>query len=335
MLRVVHVICDLSGGGAERLVRELCVRAAPDIRSEVITVQKGGELAPLFTQSGIPWRSANRPRRHLGIRAFLKLQRWLRDYDLVHTHLFAGDTWGGLAAGNRPVLSTLHNIDTDENNKTWIKRAMNGRALRVAVSEAVAQWARGLGLQVQTVIPNGIDLSRFLPHQGGDGRQILAIGRRQPQKGFDVLLQALPPQSHLNVAGEGPFCPQHPQVTWLGRREDLPKLLAQSDILAVPSRWEGFGLAALEGMAAGLPVVASAVGGLPEVIGDTGILVPPGDVWALHQALAQLMQQPQLRQELGQKAQKRAMEFEISTMVRRYEQLYRRLCSVPVSARTV
>jgi glycosyltransferase involved in cell wall biosynthesis len=117
-------------------------------------------------------------------------------------------------------------------------------------------------------------------------------------------------------------------VRYLGRREDVPALLARADILAVPSRWEGFGLAAAEGLAAGVAVIAADVDGLREVVGGAGVLVPPEDPGALRAALIRLSASPSLRAALGASGRARARErFDILETVRRYEALYRQLAA--------
>src|SRR5688572_7249245 len=97
-MKVLHVLCDLSSGGAERLVLELCRRRAPDIDVQVATVQGLGPLAEAFHGAGLDVLVGGRPSRHPGVRALARLSRAMADVDLVHTHLFAGDTWGRLAA---------------------------------------------------------------------------------------------------------------------------------------------------------------------------------------------------------------------------------------------
>jgi glycosyltransferase involved in cell wall biosynthesis len=331
MIRVLHVICDLSPGGAERLVLELCRRRAPDLEVIVATVQGLGALEPAYRAAGIPLVMGGRPRRHLGVRATARLAGAIRTADIVHTHLFAGDTWGRIAAllvGHRAVVTTEHNVNRDETWQRWVKRALAPVSRRiVCVSEAAARYAREIeGIEGVEVIPNGVDVSRFGPHPGGPGTRVLALGRRVPQKGFDVLVDALPEGFTLRVAGEGPFHREDPRVTWLGRREDVPDLLRESDILAVPSRWEGFGLVAAEGLAAGIAVVASDVDGLGEVVGDAGLLVPPEDARALHDAILALGDDSALRATLGRRGRERATSrYAIEGTVRRYEALYREM----------
>ena len=328
-LRVLHVLCDLSPGGAERLVLEICRRRSPDLEMSVATVQGFGPLEGDFRAAGIPLIEGGRPRKHLGVRASARLARAVREADVVHTHLFAGDTWGRIAAlltGHRAVITTEHNVNRDETWQRWVKRALAPVSARiVCVSEAAARYSREVeGIPGVEVIPNGVDVDRFGAHVVGPGTRVLAVGRRVPQKGFDVLLAALPEGFSLRVAGEGPFHREHRGVSWLGRREDVAALLAESDILAVPSRWEGFGLAAVEGLAAGVAVVASDVDGLAEVVGDCGVLVPPADPAALRAALVRVGGDEALRKDLARRGPERARaRYSLQETLRRYEALYR------------
>lgn len=322
-MRVLHVLDALAPGGAERMVLELCRRRARDVEVAVAGVMGLGPLEAAF-RAVAEVHDLGRPRKSLGLGAIARLIPLVGGVDIVHTHLFAGDTWGRVAAvlARHPaVVTTEHNVDREEPWRRLVRRALSPLATTVAVSEAVARSSTARDVRV---IPNGVDLTRFSGiHRGGAG--ILALGRREPQKGFDVLLAALPPGARVRIAGEGPFAPPHPQVEWLGLRDDVPALLAEADVLAVPSRWEGFGLAALEGMAAGVPVVASAVDGLRELVGDAGILVPPDDAAALRGALTRVLGEPGLAGELGRRGRERARAWSIDVMVARYDALYRRL----------
>src|SRR4051812_27390164 len=162
-LKVLHVICDLSSGGAERLVLELCRRRSADIEVAVATVQGLGPLEEAFRDAGVPVRAALRARRSLGVRPLFRLARWMEGYHVVHTHLFAGDTWGRLAALTRrprPVIvTTEHNINRDETWQRAVKRALAPASQAiVCVSEAVAAYTQNVeGITPVRVIPNGID----------------------------------------------------------------------------------------------------------------------------------------------------------------------------------
>lgn len=348
--RVLHVLNDLSAGGAERLVLELCRRTRPEFGSEVITVAGSGPLAEAFAAANIPVLHGHRGSRTLGIQALAKISARIRHADVVHTHLFAGDTWGRLGAtlAQHPaVVTTEHNIDRDETWQRSVRRVLSPVSrVVIAVSEAVARGCCGRDIRV---IPNGVDLERYsAPWQGGGG--ILAIGRRVPQKGFDVLLRACDELQRrgsgdggfaietrrdqlaaaggrrplsVRIAGDGPDAPAHPMVEWLGARNDIPTLLSSADVLVIPSRWEGFGLVAVEGMAAGVPIVASEVDGLSEVVGEAGVLVPAGDAVALAAAIRQILNDRGLAAELSRRGRVRAGQFGIQRMVEGYKEIWR------------
>lgn len=325
------MLCDLSGGGAERLVLGLC--RAGLVEQAVATVQGGGVLEPAFAAAGVPvWQGGRRPGT-AGAATAWRLARHVRGVDLVHTHLFAGDAFGrvaGFVAGV-PVVTTEHNVNRDERaHHRLVKRALAPVARRVAyVSEAArahAEAGEGIRHPGACVVPNGVDLARFRPAVPGPGTRLLAVGRDVPQKGFDVLLRALPDGVTLRIAGRstrrGTQRVGGATVEWLGEREDVPELLAASDLLVVPSRWEGFGLAAVEGMAAGVPVVASAVDGLVEVLGDAGVLVPPESPTALRAALERLIADPAQRAQRGAAGLARARRFSLERCAERYRALY-------------
>lgn len=338
-LRVLHVLCDLSGGGAERLVLELARRAAADVRVEVAAVQDGGVLADDFAAAGVVVHRLGRRRGRPGGVALLRLCRLARGFDVVHTHLWAGDAWGRPAAALAGVpvrVSTEHNVDRDEPPWKHHAKVATSRLVHrvVAVSAAVADYWRDRGVDPErlVVIDNGVDRARFAaPWRGGGG--LLAIGRLVRQKGFDVLIDAmaaLPPTTRLDIVGDGPLrdtltARAGPNVRLLGRVDDLPERLATADVVVVPSRWEGFGLVAAEAMAAGAPVVASDVDGLRDVVGDAGVLVPPADPRALAAAIAALLADPARRLAASAQGRRRSERFDIEVMVRRYEALYRSL----------
>jgi len=305
VLRVLHVLPTLDPGGAERLVVEHARRSE---NVAVITVFGGGPLASRLPSSSALPLGERRPGRP-STRAFARMVAAARAADVVHTHLFAGDLWGGLAARltGRPQVSHEHNVDRDEAAHVRTARRVIARwpALTLAVSEAAARHSFAAEVRV---VPNGVDLARFTrPWRGGGG--VIALGRRVPQKGFDVLAAALPPgvQARLFGAGDPPFA--HPQVHWEPPTEAVPELLAGADVLVVPSRWEGFGLVALEGLAAGVPVIASAVDGLADLLGDAAILVPPDDPNALRAALLRVLGDDALRHDLSRRGRERAARY--------------------------
>jgi glycosyltransferase involved in cell wall biosynthesis len=240
----------------------------------------------------------------------------------VHTHLWVADVYGAAAAAlaGVPGVSTEHNVAEAE--ARWRVRARilaaRGQVRVTAVSGAVARsWSEaGLPQRKIEVIPNGIDLARYQkPWQGLGSRRVLAIGRPVPQKGFDVLQSAVRGWSDVAVEIAGHAGPVH----------DIPDRLSVAAVLVVPSRWEGFGLVAAEGLAAGVPVVASDLPALREVIGEAGLLVPPGDEVGLRDAIRRVVDDPALSRRLSEAGRDRARSFSVDRMRDGYEALYERV----------
>src|SRR2546426_4108791 len=175
----------------------------------------------------------------------------------------------------------------------------------------------------------------------GDAPVLLSVCRLEPQKGVDVAVRALPeirerhPATHLVVLGEGP---QRAGLERLarslevpvhlpGRVPDVAAWLRRADLLVHPARWEGFGLALLEAMLASLPVVATHVSSIPEIVvdGETGLLVPPDDASALAAAVNRVLDDPA---DLGERGRDRARaEFSVARMAERTLDVYRRATS--------
>ncbi|MEL6343175.1 MAG: glycosyltransferase [Myxococcota bacterium] len=336
---VLNVLCDLSGGGAERMVLHLCRFAHHPVR--VVTIQGGGELSGDFAYAGVSVRCARRIRRHPGGRALMRLARWSAEADLIHTHLWDGDFFGRIAGAlvGRPVVTTEHNTRPDSSLRGVVTAAMAPLSEAVVfVSEAAAR-AAVMPARRKRVIENGIDLTRFQPGplRSGPMRRLLAVGRLAPQKGFDVLLRALHgvPDLSLTILGEGeqrPLLqaladPLGDRVRMPGWVADIRPFLADADLVVIPSRWEGFGLIAVEAMASGRPVLASGVDGLVEVIGDAGMLVPPSDPGALAAALLDLKQDRPAREEMRRRGLAQAERFDIRRTADRYAALYRSILS--------
>jgi glycosyltransferase involved in cell wall biosynthesis len=227
----------------------------------------------------------------------------------------------------------------------------------VAVSEAVRQSVvRRLGVDPSRVvtIPDGIDLKAFTPASADeravarrqlclapDAEVVTIVGRLVTLKGHATLLEAVArlrtarSRVRLLVAGRGPLEADLRDratrlgiadvVSFLGARGDVRCLLAASDVLAAPSLSEGFGLAVVEAMAAGLPCVAARTGGLAEIVddGDSGFLVPPRDAASLGEALARLLSDVPLRRRLGERGRAVAEErYDVRTTARRLGELY-------------
>lgn len=279
--------------------------------------------------------------------------------NLVHLHTGRATWLGGLAAW-RAGLPAVTTRRMDRNVKRGWRTGLIYRSLvrrAVAISPSVADsLARGGVPEGRTVlISSAVDpeaLRPAVPREvtrrelgvAQDEVVLLTLSSLVPRKGVDVLLDALAtldegdraPRPMLWVAGDGPERAALEEraerlglqrgVRFLGRRDDAPDLLAACDVFVLPSRREGLGVAALEAMAVGRPVVASNVGGLGEAVVDerTGLLVPPDDAQALAQAVRRVTSESALRERLAEAGPARIGEgFLAGQMVEAYECLYR------------
>lgn len=234
----------------------------------------------------------------------------------------------------------------------WVTRAAQTCAHRVtALSDVDLRDQVALRLAPRSryvVVRNGIDLDRFAARAGrvpvnGDGPVVGAVGRFTSEKGHDLLLDALVrvrgrlPRARLVLVGYGELEGElrgraerlgvSDAVTFAGER-DAEEVLPEFDIFVQPSRYESQGVAILEAMAAGRPVVATDVGGVRDVVrdGETGLLVRPGEADALSDAIVRLAETPDLARSLAERARTRVREgFSVDQMVRAYARLYRDL----------
>jgi glycosyltransferase involved in cell wall biosynthesis len=292
---------------------------------------------PFYDALSVPFERVAAP-HDVDPRLALRVRRAAREADLVHTHLVHADVYGALGA--RVLVSTKHNDDPFRAGAfRYVERALAHRASRIiAITHALARFQVervGLPREKVEVIHYGLDAP---PAAWGtnppddvpqDAPLLLAVCRLEPQKGVDVAIRAVEeiPDAHLVVLGEGPQRRELEQlagdrVHLLGRVPDVAAWLRRADVLVHPVRWEGFGLALLEAMLASLPVVATRVSSIPEIVvdGETGLLVPPDDARALATALNRVLEDPD---GYGAAGRARAREeFSVARMADRTLALY-------------
>jgi glycosyltransferase involved in cell wall biosynthesis len=239
--------------------------------------------------------------------SFVRAGRRL-DADLLHAHWLPSG-WVAATTG-RPYVVQVWGTDVELARRApWLaRRVLRSARLVIAASTALAESALQLGALRVEVIPSGVDL----PPEVGDEAtppEVLFAGRLSPEKGVDDLVAAAAGMK-LVVAGDGPLRARVPGALGFVPHDELQQLYARAAVVACPSRREGFGVACLEAMAHGRPVVATSVGGLRDIVvaEETGIVVPPRDPEALRRALQRLLADHDLRLRLGAAGRRRAQE---------------------------
>ena len=212
----------------------------------------------------------------------LAARKAARGADVVHAHWLPSAAVGLLTG--RPTIAQVWGTDVELARRLpWLARAVLRRArLVVAPSTALAAEARALGAREVRVIPSGVDVPESVGAED-EPPFVLFAGRLSPEKGVLELVEAAERASRSSIVGDGPLRDRVPGARGFVPHEELVELYERAAVVAVPSFREGFGVVCAEAMAHGRPVVASAVGGLLDLVadGETGIHVPPGDVAAL------------------------------------------------------
>lgn len=365
-IKVVHIVPMLSPGGAERVAVHI-VRGLDRQRYEPSIISFTGrlncDLDRLLEDAGIQVRYLGK-RPGFDYRMYHRLPPILNELrpDIVHSHLhvFRYALPFLLFRRKVSVLHTVHNLAEREIEPglRWLQRyALKHGVVPVAVAEEVAEsLARLYGIQRCRVVPNGIPTDHYarpqIPRKEWRAREgfaetdvlFVCVARFAPQKNHALLLNsfargpASDPNAHLVLIGEGNLQKNlemqaknlgiERQTHFLGLRTDIPEVLGAMDVFVLSSDYEGNPLSVMEAMAAGLPIVSTAAGGVPNLFenGKEGLLVQTGDVQELSSKMTFLSRNQELRQFLGTAAAQRARKnFDVSAMVRAYEGLYERL----------
>jgi glycosyltransferase involved in cell wall biosynthesis len=331
----------------------------------VCALKAHGELRTTVERMGVPVLDGCLGRTLMGpsgARVVLRLAGLFRDYrvDIAHAYLFHPNVLGPLAArlaGIRATVVSKRSLDLYPSPlPRWSVKLGNRLAQRVMVNaDAIGTFVaaeEGCPRDKMVLIPNGVREDALRPP--GDpavkrrelglppeARVVGAVSRLAWKKGIRHLVDATPrilesvPEARVVVAGDGPLRAEleglaaalgvRDRVLFLGSRPDTVELMAAFDVFVLPSVVEGMSNALLEAMAVGRPVVATDVGGNPEVVvdGSTGLIVPPGDAERLAASIRKLLEAPELAVDMGAAGRQRVLEhYQIDVMTRRIEELY-------------
>ncbi len=363
-LNITHCVETLHRGGLEHVVLDLVERQqAQGHRCQVVCLFEGGLLVERFQSLGVPVRVCHK-KAGPDLAAVRRLRSYVRSHatDVLHTHNRTVHYYAVLATlGSRPraVVNTSHGMGADsaKDRRERLFAFCASRTDRiVAVSEMVRErmQRRGLPTDKLVVAYNGIEAdsypgpsaqarSRLRAELGlpADARLLGTVGRLDRLKDPATLirafsrLQAERSDTALLIIGDGALRSDLEElvaelrlggnVRFLGDRDDVPELLAGLDLFAMSSLSEGFSIALLEACASSLPIVATRVGGNPEIIidGTNGLLVPSADPAALARAIQALLDDPVRARRLGAAGRKWVLEHAtLDAMTARYAEIY-------------
>lgn len=368
-IRILHVLDSLHLGGAQEVVLTL-VRGADVTRyhHEVATLHGRGVYWERMAAAQIPLHSLS-PSKYLPL-YLPRLAALLRsgDFDILHCHLGASNIIAkplGRSLGVPHIISHDHTNDLNRQNHRCLflldRWANQSADWFIAVSESCRRFlieAEGLPSGKITLVPNAIDTAHYAPGfferdearrelgLGRDDLVVAGVGRLNPQKNFGLFLEILAglherfPRLRGILAGTGPeeaMLREQTQalglnglVQFAGYLPDTRKVYAATDVLLMPSRFEGLPMTLLEAMASAVPVVASALDGMAEVIheGEDGFLCPPGETATFQPAVADLLQDATLRERIGQAARQTVMaRYGAPRMIQQIEAIYQQLSS--------
>jgi glycosyltransferase involved in cell wall biosynthesis len=358
-IRAAHVIHSLEPGGAESVLVGL-TEAAPSAGLEIAVMPlihpRDERHVRALRSRGVAVLEPNL-RSRWDPRAFPRAVHLLRAWnpDVIHTHLKHADIVGAVAARvlHRPLVSTLHIVDDARDPLARLKRRLAGvgrlatASMTVAVSEAQRLWYLeafptadpGKVVTIHNgVVDSGRTLREEVRRELGvpPGTVVLVqIGILRDGKGHHDLFAAAReledlPDLEVWIVGDGPLrgeleAAAGRRVRFLGFRDDVDALLAAADVVVQPSHYDALPTTVIQGLAAGRPIVATAVGGIPEIVtAECGVLVPPGAPGALAAAVRVLATSPERRTTLGAAARARFEQtFQIDHWAARLATLYR------------
>lgn len=370
--RLLLVADSLDVGGAERHVVSLASSLVQGGWSATIACSVEGALASDAQRAGIevvPLLSSLAKRR-VSLHYAWRLADLARrgQFGLVHAHMFASSVAAALAS----MLAHLPLIITEHSEATWRSRRARWCS-RQAYRKATAVVAVSENIRHRLIVEDGVPAERVatirnacapsMDRSAADppwlfsgspaGPLVGVVARLQPEKGVQHFIEAAShvaaavPEARFLVIGDGPLrdslvglanqLGMGERILFTGFRLDAPALVRYMDLLVVPSLNEGTPLVVLEAMSAGIPIVASAVGGIPEQVrhGQEALLVAPADPMAMAGAVTRLLHQPELAHTLGQAARQRAVEcFSPEVLLSRTEDVYRAALRTPMRVRT-
>ncbi|MGQ3647564.1 glycosyltransferase [Ornithobacterium rhinotracheale] len=361
-MRILQIIDSLNMGGAEKLLLDsipLYVARGLTMDIALLTDNDYPFTKALEAQNCSKIFKLSKGSVYNPMLIF-KLQKLLKNYDIAHVHLFPAQYWAVLANllnGNKTkLIFTEHNTSNNRiNNQLYAKidrLVYPYYEKTVCITKEIQDIFKqhtNLDINRLPIINNGVDIKTFtnasaiernnlIPSIKQGDRIIVQVSAFRLQKDQKTLIKALsflPENFKLILVGDGEYKEEcqilskslklENRCFFLGKRTDIPNILKSADYIVLSSKYEGLSLSSIEGMASGRPFIASDVPGLKEIVGGYGILFPQGEAQILAQKILSLENNPALYQEIVQKCQARAKEFDIHRMVDKHIDLFKQV----------
>lgn len=353
-MKILHVITSLAIGGAQRLLADILpLMSKTDEVSLLVYEQVDNFLYRHIVSAGITIISLDE-QKFYNPTVVCRMRKIFKEYDIVHAHLFPTVYWASLACRGLKIklVYTEHSTSNVRREKRFfrpVEQYMYARydkviAISPETQEALMSWLKSRRDDGRFIcINNGIDTSRFgltaSQHRVKSEKvKLMMVSRFAPAKDQKTIIRALKfldVRFKLDLVGDGDTLESVKQyalelgvsdrVNFLGMRQDIPELIASCDIGIQSSHWEGFGLTAVEFMAAGKPVIASRVPGLEQVVEGAGLLFEKGNDFELAEIIKHLTANRNEYDRVAERCRIRAKEYDISKMAKAYINVYQSL----------
>ena len=350
-MKILHIISSLEIGGAQRLLSDILPLMAKE-HDVTLLVNKevDNDFSFKIKKAGVKIINCNCQNLHSPIN-ILKIAKLAKGYDVVHVHLFPTVYWAALADLLVPMnlVYTEHSTSNRRRGKWYfqpIERFIYSRYKKIIsisqqTQDALIEWLKSEKEDSRfVVIYNGVNLSVFshLESEKMYPHTLIMVSRFVDSKDQMTVIKAmtlLAEDVHVIFVGDGEnmdACKEHARewgvshrVHFVGRQSDVASWIARADIGIQSSNWEGFGLTAVELMAARKPVVATNVHGLKQVVEGAGLLYDVGDYMTLAKLINVLLHDENLYEKTAEQCQKRAKQYDVVTMMEKYMDIYIRI----------
>lgn len=352
-MKVLHVVSTLRTGGAQRLIAELLpIMNEQESAAVLVNMLENTPFEQALKKAGVNILSLGRKNLYNPL-SIWRIRKYIKHFDLIHVHLFPSLYFVAFANSflHKLLIYTEHSTYNSRRKFKWLQpldRFVYGRYSKIiSISELTQQnLQKWLGAKKNderfVVINNGVKLSDFdlKPDKKTYPRTLIMVSRFAPAKDQETIIRAmrlLKKDVHLILVGDGPMMEQRKKLSielnvddrvhFVGLQLDVAYWLKQADIGIQSSKWEGFGLTAVEMMASGLPVIATDVDGLKQVVEGAGEIFPVGDEIRLAQIINHLFDDEAYYNDMKKRCLKRAANFDIETTAEKYLDVYRKAMS--------